>query len=277
MNLQLNDIELGQAAIIPVTTVSHGNTTELVKHEPTPLKLALANVNSEIGLRLKRIYIAIGVWCAAVLGTVSLSMWMAQPIIYLILPLPMVVFLMIMVSRKQTRAVEALIPFNDPSLIGPLLETLSSTNLSLRLKIFEKLVNVLPLVDDQRDGNLTRRQRGFLITMLKSPGLLMIDSELAQRLQVSIVESLPYTGDERAVPIVRRLAATRGDSELTKEARRILPIIVERLSVMRSTEGLLRASSRNDLPTQPLLRPALEPTDLMKDELLRPVGKNDEI
>jgi hypothetical protein len=165
---------------------------------------------------------------------------------------------------------------HDTRLIGPLLmmllpDPVAGTSALIDLQdpsrraLSGALKVLLPSV--RQDTILTKDQMQVLLSLLDRP---YQDVPLT----LAILKALEQIGDESAIPVVERLADEwRHNPKVTQAAQECLPSLQKRVEETKHARTLLRASSNGEsVPTEMLLRPAVNATPDGPDQLLRPAG-----
>ncbi len=176
------------------------------------------------------------------------------------------------VSSKASSAAIALIRYEDPRAIGPLVELLTSSVTPFNAEVRRGLMQLLPAAPASIRTILSTRQVNCINNLLKGS-----DRELS----MAVIKGLETFGTARSLPAVRRLADSykqqvmsdtewRAYSELRQAARALLPILEQRANEQGDSEILLRPASSPDSPEQVLLRPVGAPTNADETQLLRP-------
>lgn len=87
---------------------------------------------------------------------------------------------------------------------------------------------------------------------------------------LSSLTALEMVGDGRAVALVERVAEKGRNEAIRAEARRVLPVLLERQRQENDPHILLRATQSPTAPPDVLLRPAVSQPETAPEQLLRP-------
>ena len=166
----------------------------------------------------------------------------------------------------QRNLTNALIHSNDLRLIGPLLETAASSEISGATAALV-LTRLLPRLQASDAEMLDEKARECLNSaLLKHCG----NAEFV----LSALKALQQIGDARALPVVLKLAhradRSAAGQSIREAAQECLPFLEVRAAQQQASQTLLRASDVSAMPPDILLRPVQNPTDVPAEELLRP-------
>ncbi|HLK59299.1 MAG TPA: hypothetical protein VKU00_22255 [Chthonomonadaceae bacterium] len=139
--------------------------------------------------------------------------------------------------------------------------------------LYNTLIELLPEIKHSDVNLLNRKHRDFLYEVLAGTGQTGMSVVQHEKLRLAILEALKQVGDERAVPIVRRLAKVpfwqREPNALQEAAQECLPLLEANLAHVVSTQTLLRASAPETVGADVLLRSANATTEHTPEQLLR--------
>jgi hypothetical protein len=186
-------------------------------------------------------------------------------------------------TKRHKEAAKHLAELGDARSVGPLAETLSIPDPQLRSIVEGALIRLLPQMRADQADLLNAEQRACLYRVMngKNP-----------ELTIAILKGLEQIGDEKALPIVQKLAERevkpednlthttdsvsgtvqpsllrkielelfgdkiRSGSRIREAARECLPYLQERIAQERARETLLRASDTMQSTPDTLLRAA---------------------
>ncbi len=157
--------------------------------------------------------------------------------------------------RKPTRlhrlASETLARIEDMRVVGPLAQALELGDPSIAATAEKALIQRLPQMRASDAAYLAPEQRDCLYRAL---------GQRALELSLAILKALEQIGDQRALPLVSKLAEqearTHQEKQIKEAAKACLPYLVDRTLEGRAGNMLLRAASQPEAPPDTLLRPA---------------------
>ena len=166
-------------------------------------------------------------------------------------------------SALQKKAAQLLSEFDDPRLIGPLAECLDTTDAYTSRVAAAGLKRMLPRVRASDARVIAPESMGALYRALAAR-----DPDLC----VAILRSLEQIGDEKAFPVVEKLADIQprngADRRVKKAAEDCLPALLDRARKGSVGSTLLRAAEAPE-PAESLLRPVAQSGEADPMELLR--------
>lgn len=148
--------------------------------------------------------------------------------------------------------------------------------------VVSTLTHMLPRLSATEAAALTPQQRTRLFLVICQPvesilrkdlrGLKLPADDQDIKLRIAILKVFEHIGDDRALPVVKRLATTEvrtsGEFQIRTAAIACLEVMEPRLALERNNASLLRASSVADATPNTLLRSASERPDQAPAELL---------
>ncbi len=187
----------------------------------------------------------------------------------LLIPILLALPLITRPTYLQRRAAQVLADFDDVRVIGALAESLTMED-PYTVKVAKAgLKRLLPRVKVTDAGYFRTDQLSALYAALTS-----MDDQLV----VAILRALEQIGDERALPLVEKLAerpvSTRAGQRIREAATECLPALLNRTGQERVGQTLLRATEAPDQPAEALLRPAAHVAGRGEDSLLRSVAED---
>ena len=229
----------------------------------------------------RRLYWAVGIYCAALVGLLlvwlvkglSTGTWSEFPWqLFQAFTWVGVFGSAGLASQFQKNATQVIAKFNDKRYIPELIEALSYKDKEVTSVALGALCTLLPTLAASDAELLSTEHRkalhGFLTPSSKEPALTR-----------SILKALEQVGDERDLPVVRKLAASAGtnsrENEAVQTAIECLPFVEQRAESNRAASTLLRASAST--PNSELLRPASESAESKPHTLLRPADSADSV
>ncbi len=176
---------------------------------------------------------------------------------------------LIAINRKERRDIEALAKYDDIRAVGGLLDGVNFGNRRLKRSVHRSLEQLLPKLAETDADLLSTGQREALNMLIydKSPELAMAALQAIQRV-----------GDGTALPYLTAMAVGKGipatlqnrSGEVQEYARQAAERIQARIDFQNRANVLLRASQRPDTPSDQLVRPAYNTSQVEVGELLRP-------
>ena len=166
-------------------------------------------------------------------------------------------------NERRKRTVEALTKANDVRIVGPLCDALGFRDEGMAKIAGEALIGILPRLQASDSRLLNDEQRVKLYGILSSGDKPLV---------LATLKALEQIGDEKAIPIVEKLAnrqrlAETKANEVRDAANHCLPFLRECAANRKAGAELLRASGP-DTKAETLLRPAsayqTEPQELLR-------------
>jgi hypothetical protein len=189
-------------------------------------------------------------------------------------------------SKRGRKAVEELASNDDVNMIGPLLDARNLPDGKTRHKTTAELIQLLPRLRASDAELLTPAQHGKLRSLLNMSQTNVMNKDVwslfgpanAQMvdLQIAILKAFEQIGDEKALPIVERLADQQAKTAVQKRLKQAaiecLPSLQQRIELNETSKALLRPAE-SPISSEELLRPATHVGELVPDRLLRPVAE----
>lgn len=177
-------------------------------------------------------------------------------------------------SSAHKVALSALSRYDDPRIIGPLIDSLAYACGETRRAIVSALTYLLPRLREEDAAQLTGQRMSQLCWRL---GRARPERDVD--LMVSILDAVAVAGNRTSMIIVRRLAIlsplTPERARVMEAAERCLARLEARFGPMRPAGSLLRAAQRPEQPNQGLLKPAQAGPEQPPEQLLRPTQQED--
>lgn len=171
--------------------------------------------------------------------------------------------------RKPVATVDELSVHGDINLIGPLIDIARTASFQDRRVAYQTLTALLPRLKASDADLLYPKQYQFLVNTLKLNNLRPVSVEF----KVAVIQALEQIGDEKALPVVEKLANMRPKNaeqeRLRDAARECLPALLQRVDSAKPGHNLLRAAGLNDAVGEVLLRPATDTLEVAPQQLLR--------
>lgn len=248
---------------------------EIVKEDAvTGLLVTLARENGRHRRRKRNV--AVGAMFYAIAMFIGLILANKANVVFQPAGVVFVLIAAFAVTRKQKAAARALAHYDDVRGVGLLTEVLGfKADRLLRADVEPALVRLLPRLQATDASLLSAEQRAVLNNILAGRSASSKNTELT----LAILRAMEQVGDEKALPVVTKLAAEGGCSAQSRAvvqnaAQECLPYLQSRVESKRVGEQLLRASSGDAGATAPeqLLRPASGTGETPPEQLLRAGG-----
>jgi hypothetical protein len=155
----------------------------------------------------------------------------------------------------RAAAAHALLKRKCKAAVPDLVEALHDPSYDVSNTAYDALLAILP--------RFTGRDYGALPSDV-IPAVCRLTRTDETELALAALSALEAAGDGRACPPVERLATAKRETDVTRRARAVIPVLLERLRVERASSTLLRPAEHSST----LLVPSGAPTE----ELLRPLA-----
>lgn len=166
------------------------------------------------------------------------------------------------VTKQYKNSAQQLADVDDLRAVGPLADALATGDKDMRAVAEEPLMRLLPRLQASDSALLNVTQREALVNALwkAKPEFALV-----------VLKALEQIGDEKALPMVERLA--RGDKDIdarvTEAAKECLPALRMRAENAKAAQTLLRGSGISNVAPDTLVRPAMPLPVEPADQLLR--------
>ena len=165
---------------------------------------------------------------------------------------------------------------NIPQVVGALLDVYGIHDGFVLGDTRPALIQLLPRLQATDANLLTGSQRKQLYSKLsKSDRYFWYNRYWNAELKTAILRALEQIGDEKAVPVVEKVARTARNPQVRTAAQECLPFLQQRAEQARIEQTLLRASTSTASPDT-LLRPTVATTPTEPQQLLRASYTEDE-
>lgn len=260
----MNQIQLNSVPPQPVSDQSDEELKRLLA------RVSVIPANRKIRTWLFPILLIVGLFVMTAICGMTGLIDKGWPYLIAILAVPVIVLVAaIAINRRELRDIEGLAKYEDIRAVGGLLEGVSYGNRQIKRSVHRSLEQLLPRLTETDAGLLSTGQREALNMLLynNSPELAMAALLAIQRV-----------GDGTALPYLTAMAAGKGipgalqnrSGEVQEYAQQAAQRIQARIDFQNRANVLLRASQRPDTPSDQLVRPAYNTSQVEAEELLRP-------
>ena len=177
-------------------------------------------------------------------------------------------FCMALAGRRWGRAAQRIAHFDDLRASGPLMEALELREQTVVAAAENALSRLLPRLKASDAELITEAQRECLYRRLK-----IQHAPTEAEFQIVALRALEQIGDTNALSCVEALAAstnmTANATRVREAAQQCLASLKEQAEQKQNHDNLLRASSGLNVPSNALLRPAVDSPHAGPDQLLR--------